>query len=95
MLVGDKFDMVMGILIILNGAIVGMQVNTEANSRYQAVSPDPMLDIVDKVCVLVYTVELGLRYFVYGFATFRNHWVQFDTVLVVSSWGEIIFAAPI
>ena len=58
--------------------------------RYGPLPRDPKLDMLEKLFVFLYTMELALRVFVYRAAAFKNAWVKFDMILVVFSWAELI-----
>ena len=71
-----KFDAAMGLVILVNAAVVGIQIDTDAKRRYQAMPHYRYVDFMEWWFVFVYTSEVLLRYFVYGIAAFRSGWVR-------------------
>ena len=76
LLSGNRFDSAIGLVIMVNAIVVGIQVDIDAKRRYQATPDYPILDILEGIFIFVYTAELLLRYFVYRLAAFQNAWVH-------------------
>jgi voltage-gated sodium channel len=89
-LAGEAFDRLIGLAILLNAVVVAAQVDADAKRRYGPLPRDPKLDMLEKLFVFLYTMELALRVFVYRAAAFKNAWVKFDMILVIFSWAELI-----
>ena len=77
LLSGNRFDSAIGLVIMVNAIVVGIQVDIDAKRRYRAIPHYPSLDVLEAIFVFVYTAELLLRYCVYKLAAFKNPWVQF------------------
>ncbi|KAI9021784.1 ion transport protein [Hyaloraphidium curvatum] len=75
------FQWTVVVLILLNAVILGCQ----TSAAIQAAAGDA-LDIVDRVLLAVFTVELALRAFAMGWGFFRDPWCLFDLVIISVSW---------
>ena len=93
LLSNPRFDASMGVVILINAVVVGLQIDTDAKRRYQAMPKYRYVDFMEWWFVFVYTSEVLLRYFVYGIAAFRSGWVRFDALLVTTSWTELVLRA--
>ena len=62
-----KFDAAMGLVILVNAAVVGIQIDTDAKRRYQTMPHYRFIDFVEWWFIFVYTSEVILRYFVYDY----------------------------
>lgn len=80
-----EFDIVIGVVILLNAVSIG----TEQTLQLSGNSTAPVM-VVESIFLVIYIFELSLRLFVHGFLCFRDHWVKFDALLVglgiFSSW---------
>jgi len=71
------------ILIIINAILIGISTfdfvteNKEVQSAF---------DNVDLAFLCLFTVELGLHFFVNGLRLFKHRWLIFDFVIIISSW---------
>jgi voltage-gated sodium channel len=85
-----QFDAGIGIIIILNSVTIGLQ--SEAEVKGIDISD---FIFIDNIFLAIYTIELGLRFFAYGFHCLDNGWVRFDAVLVgfgiCTSLLELVF----
>jgi len=78
-----KFDMGVGVVIMMNSATIGME------SEITTADPDGLpgfFTILEWFYMVVYTVELSLRFFTYGLKCLVNPWVRFDLFLVGIGW---------
>jgi voltage-gated sodium channel len=80
-------------VIVLNGIILGLQTSRELSD-----STMWLLDVVDKLCLAIFVVELIMKLVVYRFAFFKEGWNIFDLLIVVvalipSSGGLAILRA--
>lgn len=64
-------------LILLNAVILGMETNPLWMERYGAV-----LKAVDKICLLLFSAELVLKWIAYRWHFWRSGWNIFDFVVV-------------
>lgn len=77
-LIDTKFDALIGIVILVNSVTVGMQ----ASFDLQGLNTDIFENVLEHVFLIIYTVELGMRFFTMGYKCLNNGWVVFDFVLV-------------
>ena len=68
-------------LILVNAVTLGM----ETDASWQA-SYGPFLYWVDKVILVVFTIELALKFFAYRLSFFRSGWNLFDLAIVTIAW---------
>jgi len=68
-------------LILVNAVTLGM----ETDASWQA-SYGPFLYWVDKVILVIFTIELVLKFFAYRLAFFRSGWNLFDLAIVTIAW---------
>ena len=68
-------------LILVNAATLGM----ETDASWQA-SYGPFLYWVDKVILVIFTIELALKFFAYRLSFFRSGWNLFDLAIVTIAW---------
>jgi voltage-gated sodium channel len=85
----QRFDMAIGVVIVINSLTIGAEIQTELMNRSTL-----LYAILEYVYTFIYTVELGLRFFVYGAACLVSDWVKFDFFLVVISFFGL-FGEPI
>jgi len=65
------------VTILVNAAILGFQTShTLTPGQHQ------LLDILDHICLVIFCVEIGLKFVVLGFGFFRNGWNVFDFLVV-------------
>ena len=104
MLSAPVFDHMIAVVILVNVTVLAIEIDIDTKSRYKSMSAYQTMmnafSYLEWFFVFVYTGELALRIFVYKFDAFRSPWVQFDAVLVLTSWLEILarfvaFFAPI
>jgi Ca2+-binding EF-hand superfamily protein len=82
----SKFDAVMGIVIMANCIVIGIEVDCVARQA----KPPSFTEVTEYLFQIIYTAEIGLRYYVYRGSAFNSAWVRFDLVLVVSAWISIL-----
>lgn len=73
-------------VIILNSAVLGIATSPGISAQFRTV-----LDIIDKTCLAVFVVELGLKFIAYNKHFFSaSKWNTFDLVIVlVSIFGTV------
>ncbi len=64
-------------VILVNAAVLGLQTSKELMSR-----TGPMLDLVDNVCLGIFTIEILLKLIVHRHRFFLSGWNNFDFVIV-------------
>ena len=62
--------MAIGVVIVINSLTIGAEIQTELMNRSTL-----LYAILEYVYTFIYTVELGLRFFVYGTACLISDWV--------------------
>mmetsp|Transcript_73133 Transcript_73133/g.201823 ORF Transcript_73133/g.201823 Transcript_73133/m.201823 type:complete len:532 (-) Transcript_73133:245-1840(-) len=75
------FDFCVGAVIMVNSIFIGIELEVDV------VGHDPgalvqILQILEVVFLLIYTLELALRVLADGMKCFRDNWVKFDAVLL-------------
>ena len=72
------------ILISVNAIMMGI-------GTYRFVRDDEQLnyafEIVDLVFLIIFTVELGLQFFYHGWRLLLDGWLNFDLIIIVTSWS--------
>ena len=67
-------------VIIFNAIILGLETSSTMMSNFGG-----LIQALDKICLLVFVVELVLKLVVYRFRFFTNWWNIFDTLVVAVS----------
>ncbi len=64
-------------VILINGAILGIQ-------TIEGLTPSSMLilDMVDKICLTIFVIELSMKLVIYRTSFFRRGWNIFDLIIV-------------
>lgn len=64
-------------IILLNGAVLGIQ-------TIEGLTPSSMLilDMVDKICLTIFVIELSMKLVIYRTSFFRRGWNIFDLIIV-------------
>lgn len=68
-------------LILINAVTLGLETD---HSLYLAIGST--LSMIDNAILIVFTIELILRFLAYGIGFFRSVWNVFDLVIVTISW---------
>ena len=87
LLEGQRVDMLIGVVIILNSASIGGQISAELEGNADLIR---FFQDLEYFYVTVYTAELGLRFFAMGLACLRSIWVRFDAFLVAISYFALV-----
>lgn len=87
-----SFDMFIMGLILMNSIVLGMMVSPAFENNFA------ILQLIDKLCLAIFLVEMILKLYVYGKDFFKSRWNVFDfTIIVLSSFefasSLIIFRA--
>ncbi len=64
-------------VILLNAAVMGIETSAAAMARWGGV-----LLLIDKLCLAVFIVELGLKFYAYRGQFWRSGWNVFDLLIV-------------
>jgi voltage-gated sodium channel len=64
-------------IILINGAVLGIQ-------TIEGLTPSSMLilDMVDKICLTIFVVELSMKLIIYRTSFFKRGWNIFDLIIV-------------
>jgi voltage-gated sodium channel len=68
-------------LILINAVTLGLETNPEVMAAY-----GPALKAIDFLILIVFTIELALKFFVYRADFFRSGWNLFDLTIVAIAW---------
>lgn len=68
-------------LILLNAVTLGMETSSDIMARHGT-----LLFWVDKAILIVFTVELALKFYAYRWRFFRSGWNVFDLIIVSIAW---------
>ena len=79
MLSSTKFDAAIGVVILINSVLIGVQTEAELDKQVGLVQT---LVIIDNIFLGIYTVEISSRFIAYGTRCLDNRWVRFDAILV-------------
>jgi hypothetical protein len=79
-------ELIVQLMIIINAIMIGLS-TFDFISQNEPVSF--VFDRIDLAFLIIFTVELSLHLFHLGARSFRNSWVMFDLVLIVSSWALV------
>ena len=80
-----RFEMAIGVIIVANCVSVGL----EASYGAQGIDR-PELQLLETVFLVMFTVELALRFLVHGKSCLGSGWVCFDGFLVFVTWLNAI-----
>lgn len=69
------------VLILINAVTLGLETDAEIMASY-----GPVLLVVDRTILLIFTLEILLKLYAYRFAFFRSGWNLFDLVIVGIAW---------
>ena len=68
-------------LIVINAITLGLETSDRVVS-----AAGPLLSAIDRAALVLFTLELTLRIWAYGFRFFRGGWNLFDLAVVAISW---------
>lgn len=69
------------VLILINAVTLGLEADAEIVQKYGG-----LLHLIDRAVLVVFTIEIFLKFFAYRFSFFRSGWNIFDLVIVAISW---------
>ncbi|MFD2204599.1 ion transporter [Kiloniella antarctica] len=81
LLKGDKFAFAIAALIVVNAITLGLETNPN-------LSPEntELLFWVDKVILVIFSIELSLKLFAYRMNFFKDGWNLFDLLIITVAW---------
>lgn len=68
------------VVIIINSIILGLQTSSSVMS-----SIGGLLNVIDTICLVIFIVELILKFISYRFSFFKDGWNVFDLIIIVLS----------
>ena len=68
-------------LILINAVTLGLETNQATVSSF-----GPALYWIDKVILVIFTIELSLKFYAYRLSFFRSGWNLFDLAIVTIAW---------
>ena len=77
----QSFQIFMVVLIMFNAMILGI-----ATYDFDDDWIPELLDILDRVLLVVFSIELALQFGYCGYTLFLDGWLVFDTLTIVTSW---------
>lgn len=78
---GTWFVRFITVLILINAVTLGLETDSEMLALYGAT-----LFWIDKAILIVFTVELALKFYAYRLSFFRSAWNVFDLAIVGIAW---------
>lgn len=77
------FDMFIMMLICINSIVLGLMAIPSFHNNF-----GPILYLIDRLCLAIFLVELGLKLYVYGKDFFKSHWNTADfAIITISSFS--------
>merc|ERR1719362_180416 len=86
----QKFDVAVGVVIVVNSLCMGLELSFEIESWDVEV-----FKILERIFLMIYIAELCLRFFAHGCACLKSAWVMFDFVLVLMGVISMAIINPI
>lgn len=77
----NKFVQFITLLILLNAITLGLETDKGIVNRYGSI-----LYIIDRLVLIIFTIELLLKFYAYRLGFFKSGWNIFDLVIVAVSW---------
>jgi len=90
LLVNQRFDYAVGIVIVVNSVCMGIETSFEIDGKDTGV-----FQVMEHFFLAVYCSELSLHFFAYGLSALRNPWVAFDFSLVCTGALSLYVIGPI
>mmetsp|Transcript_63340 Transcript_63340/g.137845 ORF Transcript_63340/g.137845 Transcript_63340/m.137845 type:complete len:683 (+) Transcript_63340:3-2051(+) len=81
LLQSDSFDKVIGLIIVLNAALIGVEQNFTLEQNTSGLH---VTWVLEHIFLAIFVVELGLRFFAYGINALQDSWVRCDTLIVTA-----------
>ena len=78
----NTFTLGITALILVNAITLGLETNQFITARY-----GELLHWIDKIILVLFSIELLIKFYVYRFRFFRSGWNLFDLAIVVIAWA--------
>lgn len=75
------FNLFITLVIVINAITLGL----ETSEKALAIA-GPVLHVLDKAALIIFTIEVAMRLWVYRFRFFTGGWNVFDFVIVAVAW---------
>jgi len=82
-LLSRRFDLGIGIVIVMNSASIGMEQSLELDQSPSAYRYLSILKAFENIFLSIYIIELGARFWAFGVRCLRDPSIRFDCLLVV------------
>lgn len=69
------------VLILINAVTLGMETNKELTAQVGAV-----LNWIDRTILIIFSIEIALKFYAYRLRFFRSGWNVFDFLIVAIAW---------
>lgn len=69
------------VLILINAVTLGMETNNELSAQVGDV-----LNCIDRTILIIFSIEIALKFFAYRLRFFRSGWNIFDLLIVAIAW---------
>lgn len=77
-------------LIVVNAILIGVSVTDRVRSN-DALSA--RIDWADFGFLIIFTIEISMQFYYYGFGLFLDYWLVFDLLVVIISWYSTFWDA--
>jgi len=69
------------VLILINAVTLGMETDKEVSAQVGAV-----LNWIDRIILIIFSIEIALKFYAYRLRFFRSGWNVFDLLIVAIAW---------
>ena len=69
------------VLILINAVTLGMETDNEIS-----VEVSNALSWIDRAILIIFSVEISLKFYAYRFSFFRSSWNIFDLLIIAIAW---------
>ncbi|CAD7948948.1 unnamed protein product [Amoebophrya sp. A120] len=77
LLLTQKFDLIIGFVILVNSVTIGWETQAEVKNE-----DTTAFVVLEHLFLVIYSFELWLRFYAFGWRCLKSGWVMFDAVLV-------------
>jgi voltage-gated sodium channel len=77
----QRFRIAVTVLILLNSITIGMETDPQVMASYGGI-----LHFIDTLILIIFSVEIALKFYAYRMAFFRSGWNVFDLIIVGIAW---------
>ena len=82
---GNPFVYFITALIVINAITLGMETNKAVMNDY-----GQLLHVADKAILIIFTIELLLKFYAFRLSFFKSGWNNFDFIIVAIAWVPAI-----